>query len=90
MTIDDRLDALTQTVELLAGMQLQNEKRIAENEERMNRMFTETNRMFTEMNREIRAGFGTVRQTFEIVLDSIRGLENIARSHDQRLDRLEE
>ena len=64
MTIDERLEALAarhealaQTVEIIAGMQRENEGR-----------------------------FGQVTRNFEIVLDSIKRLENIAASHEQRLD----
>jgi hypothetical protein len=64
MTIDQRLEALTarhealsQTVEIIAGMQRENEKR-----------------------------FGQVTRNFEVVLDSIKRLENVAVAHEQRLD----
>jgi hypothetical protein len=60
MNIDERLHALTETVEILAGMQRENEKR-----------------------------FGQITHNFEIVLDSIKRLENIAMAHDHRLDDLE-
>ena len=33
-TIDERLDGLTQTLEIIAAMQVDNEKRFAQNEER--------------------------------------------------------
>jgi hypothetical protein len=59
-TIDERLQALAQTVEILAGMQRENEER-----------------------------FGQVTRNFEIVLDSIKRLENIAMAHEHRLDRIE-
>ncbi len=71
MSIDERLEALAQTVEILASMQRENEKRFEQNEKRFEQMFLE------------------VRHHFEIVLDSIRGLESIARAHEQRLDDLE-
>jgi hypothetical protein len=67
MTIDERLEklterheALSQTVEILATMQRENEKR-----------------------------FGAVTHNFEIVLDSIKRLETIATSHEDRLEDLE-
>ena len=67
MTIDERLEALAarhealaQMVEIIAGMQRENEGR-----------------------------FGQVTRNFEIVLESIKRLENIAASHEQRLDDLE-
>ena len=37
-TLDERLDALVQSVELLAGMHKDNEARMARNDERMRRM----------------------------------------------------
>jgi len=60
MDIDERLEALAQTVEILAGMQRENEKR-----------------------------FDQVTHNFEIVLDSIKHLEAIATSHEDRLEDLE-
>jgi abortive infection bacteriophage resistance protein len=71
MTIDERLDrlterheALTQSVELLQVMQHDNEERWEKR-------------------------FGQVTRNFEIVLDSIKRLENIAAAHEERLDDLE-
>ena len=61
LTIDERLGALAQTVEFLAGMQRENDRR-----------------------------FDQVTHSFEIVLDSINRLENIAMAHQQRLDRIED
>jgi hypothetical protein len=60
MTIDERLEALTQTVEIIAGMQRENEQRFAQ-----------------------------TTHNFELVLDSIKRLENIAAAHEERLDDLE-
>jgi hypothetical protein len=60
MDMDERLEALAQTVEILAGMQRENEKR-----------------------------FDQVTHNFEIVLDSIKRLEAIATSHEDRLEDLE-
>jgi hypothetical protein len=66
MTIDERLgklterhEALSQTVELIAGMQRENEKLFRENER-----------------------FALVTRNFEVVLDSIKRLENIAVAHE--------
>lgn len=52
MTIDERLEALTQSVELLASLHRDNERR-----------------------------FDQVARNFEVVLDSIKRLENIAVAH---------
>lgn len=60
-TIDQRLEALAQTVEILAGMQRENDRR-----------------------------FNQVTSNFEIVLDSIKRLENIAMAHEQRLNNIED
>ena len=58
--MQQRHQALAETVEVLAGMQRQNENR-----------------------------FELIARNFETVLDSIKRLENIARSHEQRLEDLE-
>ena len=63
MNLDERLQALTQSVELLARMQHDNELR---DEKR----------------------FEQIARTFEVALDSIKRLENIAAAHEQRLDDL--
>jgi len=67
MDMDERLEklverheALSQTVEIIATMQRENEKR-----------------------------FDQVTHNFEIVLDSIKRLEIIATSHEDRLEDLE-
>jgi hypothetical protein len=67
MTVDERLEklverheALSQTVEIIAGMQRDSQKR-----------------------------FDQVTHNFEIVLDSIKHLETIATSHEDRLEDLE-
>lgn len=63
-SIDERLDALTQSLELMASIQRDNERA---NEQR----------------------FSQITHNFEIVLDSIRRLENIALAHEHRLDRIQ-
>ncbi len=45
MTIDERLEALTQTVELLALMHKENEVRFGKNEERTAQLMDTMNRM---------------------------------------------
>ena len=49
MTIDERIDALTHSVELLAQIHTDNEKRAANNEKRMLRNFARTNRYITQL-----------------------------------------
>ena len=60
MNIDQRLEAVSMNIKVLAGMQHENGKR-----------------------------FDQVTPNFEIALDAIKRLENIAASHEQRLDDLE-
>ena len=69
--IQDRHEALAETVELLMGMQRESE------------------RLFQENNRANRQQFELIRGNFEVVLDSIKRLENIALAHEERLDDLE-
>ena len=64
MSIDERLEALSQTVELMAHMQQENDK-IYEKR------------------------FAQIAHTFELALDSIQRLENIAVAHGPRLDDVE-
>ena len=68
MDIDRRLEALVQSVELLAGLHRDNEKRL------------------DEIVRVNDSRFAQVTRNFEITLDSIKRLENIAMAHEQRLD----
>lgn len=58
--LEERHEALSQTVEILMSMQRENEKRFAE-----------------------------ITRNFELVLDSIKRLGNIAGADEQRLDDLE-
>ncbi|HEU0139879.1 MAG TPA: hypothetical protein VFQ79_09225 [Bryobacteraceae bacterium] len=45
MTIDERLEALTQTVEIIAGMQQETERRMQETERRMAQLADTMNRL---------------------------------------------
>jgi hypothetical protein len=72
MTIDERLEALTQTVELQAAMHKDHEAHFAARQEQIDQRFNQ------------------VARNFEVVLDSIKRLENIAGAHEQRLDDLEQ
>jgi|HubBroStandDraft_4_1064222.scaffolds.fasta_scaffold680729_2 hypothetical protein len=71
MTIDERLEKLTErtdalavSLEILQGMQYANERRFESSAN----------------------DFEKIKQTFLVVLDSIKGLENIAVTHGERLD----
>jgi hypothetical protein len=74
MTIDERLEKLTErtdalavSLEILQGLQLANERRFESNAN----------------------DFDKIKQTFLVALDSIKRLENIALAHGERLDDLE-
>jgi len=50
----------------------------------------QTVEIIAAMQRENETRFALVTRNFETVLDSIKRLENIAASHEQRLDDLEQ
>jgi alanine racemase len=50
----------------------------------------QTVEIIAAMQRENETRFAQVTRNFETVLDSIKRLENIAASHEQRLDNLEQ
>ena len=83
MTIDERLEALTQSLELLASMH-------RDEEQRGDERFTQV----TEMAKRTDERFAQVTHNFEIVLDSIKRLERIALAHEDRTydhqDRIED
>ena len=51
---------------------------------------TEALEVLASMQRDNEARFVQVTKNFEITLDSIKRLENIAGAHEHRIDRLEE
>jgi hypothetical protein len=73
-TIDERLDGLTQTVEIIAAMQVDNEKRFAQNEER-----------FAEIAVTLKEILANQKRDAEHILALVR----IAELHDRRLTHLE-
>ena len=75
MTIDERIEALTQSLELLASMH-------RDEEQRGDERFTQ----LTEMAKLHDERFAQVTHNFEIVLDSIKRLERIALAHEDRID----
>ena len=88
MTIEERLEALTQTLELLGHLHQEGEHRIARLEQAMTALAeaqVKTEGAFIVNEKR----FSQVTRNFETVLDSIKRLENIAASHEQRLDGIE-
>lgn len=81
MNIDERLEklterheALTQTVEIVAGMQRDNEKRMGALEESMRTLSGTTSRLETSMT---------------TLADTMNRLANIVIRHEERLDALD-
>jgi hypothetical protein len=89
VNLDERLEALTQNVELLAAMHRDNEKRFEERFELHEKLLERLSEQSERHSEQSERAFAQIGHNFEVVLDSIRSLENIARSHEQRLDDLE-
>ncbi len=79
MTIDERLEALTQTVELMAQMHEDHKRENAENLA----MLTAKSAMLTERSAEFMDTFNRLGRIIEMH-------EHRLDSHDDRLDRLED
>lgn len=75
MTTDERIDAIAMHLEIVAGMQIENEKAIAANEGAIAKL---TAKVDTLTERTIQA------------MDAINRLANIAGSHEDRISRLED
>ncbi len=100
MTIDERLDrlterheALTQTVELIAGMQRQNEERLAvvrrDNEERLTAMQRHNEERFADMRRQTEERFARNEERLGQLMDAMNRLIRVVEIHERRLDDLE-
>jgi hypothetical protein len=74
MSIDERLDALTHSVELLAAMQIETEKRILRLAESVDRLTDRTDQLQKHM---------------ATLADGMAQLTRIALDHDDRIGRLE-
>jgi hypothetical protein len=85
MTIDERLEALTQSVELLLHANHDNEARLTAMREENDRRFAEVGRDFAEIGRR----FAEIGRLFAETHDFINRLAHIAEAHEQRLEGLE-
>ena len=95
MTIDERLEklaerheALTQTVEIMAGMQRENDRRWAETDKRWaetDKRWAETDKRWAETDKR----FAETDRRMSQLMEAINSLANIAGAHEQRLDDLE-
>jgi hypothetical protein len=74
MNIDERLEALTHSVELLAGMQIETEKRMGQLAESMAQLTNRTSRL---------------EESMVTLVDGMTLLTRIALDHTERIDNLE-
>ena len=79
MNIDERLEAMARTLDTLIKIHLDNDREYRER-------FAE----IAGAQRENEARFAQVTRNFEVMLDSLNRLAEIARAHEQRLDDLED
>jgi len=86
MTIEERLEAITQTLELVAQMQLDHEKR---SEERLNKLDDRLDKMGERLD-TVTERLDTVTERLGQAMDAINGLARIAELHQHRLDNHED
>jgi hypothetical protein len=78
MTIDERLEALAQSMEVLQGMHMDNDKR-----------FTEQIRHLAVVAEQNEARVGELAKRSLQMMEAINRLAHIADIHDRRIERLE-
>jgi uncharacterized coiled-coil protein SlyX len=89
MTIDERLQALTETVEILAGMQMENEKRQKENEESIKALAAMQQRTFELVSGAVTSLAASVDRTtrnMEILIRYAQRHEDWLDEIDKKLD----
>jgi hypothetical protein len=86
MTIDERLDALVQTVELMAHFQQDAEKRHDE----AWRKILEAQRQNVEAQRRNEEAIAKTQVMIVDMVESIDSLSRVAHLHEQRISRLED
>ena len=87
--IDERIEALTQSVELIAGAQLITERRMGQLTERMDTLADSMNGLTLAMKAIAHAHVDLAKAHLEHE-DSINRLALIAGNHEDRIDVLEE
>jgi hypothetical protein len=92
MTIDERIEALAQTVELLGHAQRETDERIRhlaiiaeQNETRAAKMME----AITSQQARMARFEATTYRSFEDIRDSLQRLERIAIAHERRLDEIQ-
>ena len=89
MTIDERLQALTETVEILAGLQMENEKRQKENEESIKALAAMQQRTFELVSGAVTSLAASVDRTtrnMEILIRYAQRHEDWLDEIDKKLD----
>jgi hypothetical protein len=82
VTIDDRIEALRQTVELLAHMHLDNEKAAAERD-------AEREKANAEREKANAQKFAVLAEATTQLMDTVNRIGRILEIHENRLDQLE-
>lgn len=88
VNFEERLEAVTHTLELVAAMQRDSIQRMDKFDSRMDRLESQMERLESHMERFDRQ-MGQMQEQMQTVISSISMLTQIATSHDRRLDRLE-
>ena len=81
MTLDERIEALTQTVELLASMQKDNETRFA----RVDSLQSDNEKRFEQLASAAEKNEGRIGQ----LMDTMNRVGRILEAYDDRLDELD-
>jgi hypothetical protein len=82
VTLDDRIEALRQTVELLAHMHLDNEKAAAERD-------AEREKANAEREKANAQKFAVLAEATTQLMDTVNRIGRILEIHENRLDQLE-
>lgn len=85
MTIDERLEAISQKLEMLATLHVELEQQTAAGFAEIRARFAETDKKFAETDKK----FVEIAARFAETLVFINRLAHVAEAHEQRLDDLE-
>jgi hypothetical protein len=89
VTIDDRIEALRQTVELLAHMHLDNEKAAAERDAEREKANAEREKANAEREKANAQKFAVLAEATTQLMDTVNRIGRILEIHENRLDQLE-
>jgi predicted nuclease with TOPRIM domain len=95
MSIDERLEAIRHSVELLAGMQIETEKRLARLTERVDQLGEKVDQLTGKLDRltenvdQLTDRSDVLQTSMTTIADSMALLSRIPLDHHDRIDRLE-